>query len=96
MWAIIIEPHSFQKPHRQQSIALDLIVDCKKGCYTLVGTELDEKNEIANPVRVDWESGLSFVTPPGYWHSHYNETDAPAHVIPGLHSYLRTLDIRFT
>jgi Gentisate 1,2-dioxygenase len=53
MWAMfgIIEPHSFQKPHRHQSIALDLIVDCKKGCYTLVGTELDEKNEIANPVR---------------------------------------------
>ena len=75
MWAMfgIIEPHSFQKPHRHQSIALDLIVDCKKGCYTLVGTELNEKNEIANPVRVDWEPGLSFVTPPGYWHSHYNE-----------------------
>ena len=49
---------------------------------------------------MDWEPGLSFVTPPGYWHSHFNETDAPAHVIPlqdaGLHSYLRTLDIRFT
>ena len=91
---------SFQKPHRHQSIALDLIVDCKKGCYTLVGTELGGNSEIANPVRVDWEPGLAFVTPPGYWHAHYNESDGPAHVIPlqdaGLHSYLRTLDIRFT
>jgi gentisate 1,2-dioxygenase len=102
MWAMfgIVEPSSFQKPHRHQSIALDLIVDCKKGCYTLVGTELGGNSEIANPVRVDWEPGLAFVTPPGYWHAHYNESDGPAHVIPlqdaGLHSYLRTLDIRFT
>ena len=102
MWAMfgIVEPHSFQKPHRHQSIALDLIVDCKKGCYTLVGTELGGNREIVNPVRVDWEPGLAFVTPPGYWHAHYNESDGPAHVIPlqdaGLHSYLRTLDIRFT
>ena len=102
MWAMfgIVEPSSFQKPHRHQSIALDLIVDCKKGCYTLVGTELGGNREIANPVRVDWEPGLAFVTPPGYWHAHYNESDGPAHVIPlqdaGLHSYLRTLDIRFT
>jgi gentisate 1,2-dioxygenase len=102
MWAMfgIVEPRSFQKPHRHQSIALDLIVDCKKGCYTLVGTELDVRNEIVAPARIDWEPGLAFVTPPGYWHAHYNETDGPAHVIPlqdaGLHSYLRTLDIRFT
>lgn len=102
MWAMfgIVEPHSFQKPHRHQSIALDLIVDCKKGCYTLVGTEIDKNNEIVNPVRVDWESGLGFVTPPGYWHSHFNDSDEPAHVIPlqdaGLHTYLRTLDIHFT
>ncbi len=81
----IIEPHSFQKLHRHQSIALDLIVDCKKGCHTLVGTELDGHNEIANPVRVDWEPGLSFVTPPGYWHAHYNETDGAGarHPAPG-------------
>jgi gentisate 1,2-dioxygenase len=102
MWAMfgIVEPHSFQKPHRHQSIALDLIVDCKKGCYTLVGTEIDKDNKIVDPVRVDWEPGLGFVTPPGYWHSHYNDSDEPAHVIPlqdaALHTYLRTLDIRFT
>ena len=102
MWAMfgIVEPHTFQKPHRHQSIALDLIVDCKKGCYTLVGTDLDSNNKIVDAVRVDWEPGMAFVTPPGYWHSHYNDSDEPAHVIPlqdaGLHTYLRTLDIRFT
>jgi gentisate 1,2-dioxygenase len=102
LWAMfgIIEPHSLQKPHRHQSVALDLIVDCAKGCYSLVGTGLDKSGAIADPVRVDWTPGLAFVTPPGYWHAHYNDTDAPAHVIPiqdaGLHTYLRTLDIRFT
>jgi hypothetical protein len=34
------------------------------------------------------------------WHAHYNETDAPAHLIPvqdaGLQTYLRSLDIKFT
>lgn len=102
MWAMfgIVEPHSVQKPHRHQSIALDLITDCQKGCYTLVGTSIGQNGEIIDPVRVDWEPGLAFVTPPGYWHAHYNESDAPAHVIPlqdaGLHTYLRTLDILFT
>jgi len=102
MWAMfgIVEPHTLQKPHRHQSIALDLIVDCKPGCYSLVGTELGKDNKITDATRVDWEPGIAFVTPPGYWHSHHNETDEPAHVIPlqdaGLHTYLRTLDIHFT
>ena len=33
------------------------------------------------------------------WHAHFNESGAPAHLIPiqdaGLQTYLRTLDIRF-
>jgi hypothetical protein len=36
---------------------------------------------------------------PGLWHSHHNESGHPAHVLPiqdaGLHTHLRTLDIRF-
>ncbi|HXZ06961.1 MAG TPA: hypothetical protein VEI25_02790 [Paraburkholderia sp.] len=39
------------------------------------------------------------MTPPGYWHAHFNETDDNAYVIPiqdaGLQTWLRTLDIRF-
>ncbi|HLH28529.1 MAG TPA: cupin domain-containing protein, partial [Acidimicrobiales bacterium] len=54
---------------------------------------------IVDPVRVDWESGGAFVTPPGLWHSHHNESEEPARLVPvqdaGLHTYLRSLDIRF-
>lgn len=101
LWAMygLLPAHSVQKPHRHQSIALDFIVDCPKGCYSLVGTELDEHGDIANATRVDWEPGLAFVTPPGYWHAHINESGQPARLIPiqdaGLQTYLRALDIRF-
>ncbi len=101
LWAMfgIVPPNSLQKPHRHQSIALDFIAGGNPGVYTLVGTELDENGEIVNPTRVDWEAGMAFVTPPGYWHAHFNETDENAYVIPiqdaGLQTWLRTLDIRF-
>ncbi|KVN76199.1 cupin domain-containing protein [Burkholderia ubonensis] len=101
LWAMfgIVPPRSMQKPHRHQSIALDFIAGGGPGVYTLVGTELDAEGNIVNPTRVDWEAGMAFVTPPGYWHAHSNETDDNAYVIPiqdaGLQTYLRTLDIRF-
>jgi gentisate 1,2-dioxygenase len=101
LWAMYgtIGAGTVQKPHRHQSIALDLIVDCAPGCYSLVGRELDDKGEIVNPERVDWVSGCAFVTPPGYWHAHYNTSDKEARLIPiqdaGLQTYLRSLDIRF-
>jgi gentisate 1,2-dioxygenase len=89
-----------QRPHRHQSVALDLILDAPAGCYTLVGTRLDERGEIVNPTRVDWQAGGAFTTPPGMWHAHFNESDTPAHLIPvqdaGLQTYLRSLDIKFT
>ncbi|MGH9009074.1 MAG: cupin domain-containing protein, partial [Acidimicrobiia bacterium] len=54
---------------------------------------------IVDPVRVDWEPGAAFVTPPGMWHSHHNESGQPARILPiqdaGLQTYLRSLDIRF-
>jgi len=102
LWAMygILPPGSVQKPHRHQSIALDFIIDCPPGCYSLVGTEVDEHGQIRNPTRVDWAPGLAFVTPPGYWHAHYNESDREAFLIPiqdaGLQTYLRALDIRFS
>lgn len=101
LWAMfgIVPAHAEQKPHRHQSVALDFIVDCKPGCYTLVGTEVDGDGRIVRPTRVEWAPGIAFVTPPGYWHAHYNESNEPAHLIPiqdaGLHTYLRSLDIRF-
>jgi gentisate 1,2-dioxygenase len=101
MWAMfgVVAPNTMQKPHRHQSIALDFISDCKPGCYTLVGTELDADGNIVSPQRVDWVPGMVFVTPPGYWHAHFNESDENSYVIPiqdaGLQTYLRSLDIRF-
>lgn len=102
LWAMygIVPAGAVQKPHRHQSIALDFIIDCPAGCYTLVGTQLDDQGNIQNPTRVDWAPGLAFVTPPGYWHAHFNESSEEAFLIPiqdaGLQTYLRSLDIRFT
>src|SRR5271166_3366336 len=103
LWAMfgVLPPGQEQRPHRHQSVALALILDAPpKGCYTLLGTRLDERGEIVDPIRVDWQAGGAFTTPPGMWHAHYNESDTPAHLIPvqdaGLQTYLRSLDIKFT
>ena len=101
LWAMlgILPIGAIQLPHRHQSVALDLIIDCQPGCYTLVGKELGEDGRIMNPVRVDWKPASVFVTPPGEWHAHYNESGVEAYLLPiqdaGLQTYLRTLDIRF-
>jgi gentisate 1,2-dioxygenase len=100
-WAMygILPRDSVQPPHRHQSVAVDLILDCRPGCYTLLG-DLDESGQrLIDLERVDWEPNAAFITPPGRWHSHHNESGHDAHLIPiqdaGLHTYLRTLDIRF-
>jgi gentisate 1,2-dioxygenase len=102
LWAMfgVVAPNTTQKPHRHQSIALDFISDCKPGCYSLVGTKLDQDGNIVNAQRVDWAPGMVFVTPPGYWHAHVNESGENGYVIPiqdaGLQTYLRALDIQFS
>ena len=102
LWAMlgILPAGQIQRPHRHQSIALDFAVACQPGCYTMIGTELDANGMIRNGHREDWVTGAAFVTPPGYWHSHHNESGADAYVLPiqdaGLHTYLRTLDIAFS
>ncbi len=101
LWAMlgVLPLKAVQLPHRHQSVALDLILDCAPGCYTLVGTKISAQGEIINPTRVDWKPYSAFITPPGYWHAHYNESVSEAHLIPlqdaGLQTYLRTLDIKF-
>jgi gentisate 1,2-dioxygenase len=102
LWAMLglVPPGALQPPHRHQSVALDLIIDCDPGCYTLVGTELAADGSIRNPQRIDWEPGGAFITPPGHWHAHVNESARTARLLPiqdaGLHTYLRSLDIRFS
>ena len=101
LWAMfgMVPAGATQAPHRHQSVALDLIIDCAPGCYTLVGNELAADGTIRNPKRIDWEAGGAFITPPGHWHAHVNESGSTALLLPiqdaGLHTYLRSLDIRF-
>ena len=101
LWAMygMVPAGATQAPHRHQSVALDLIIDCAPGCYTLVGTELNADGTIRNPARIPWEAGGAFITPPGHWHAHVNASDSTAFLLPiqdaGLQTYLRSLDIRF-
>ena len=71
-----------QRPHRHNSVALDLAVAAKPGVYTLMGKEIDDKGDIIDPIRCDWDSGGVFITPPGWWHSHHNESDEVAWFCP--------------
>ncbi len=90
-----------QRPHRHNSVALDLCVSsAPTGTYTLMGPELDEDGWVKDPVKMDWASGACFVTPPGWWHSHHNDSEEDAWVLPlqdaGLYTAMRTLDIQFS
>jgi gentisate 1,2-dioxygenase len=102
LWAMlgVVPDGAVQPPHRHQSVALDLIIDCDPGCHTLVGTELAADGTIRNPRRIDWEPGGAFITPPGHWHAHVNTSGRAARLLPiqdaGLHTHLRSLDIRFS
>lgn len=102
LWAMVgvVPAGASQAPHRHQSVALDLIADCAPGCYTLVGTELTPDGQIREPRRIDWEPGGVFITPPGHWHAHVNTSNQAARLLPiqdaGLHTYLRSLDIKFS
>lgn len=102
MWSLYnkLPAGVMQKPHRHNSIALDMAVYAGPNTYTLIGSELNADGSIKNPVRADWVSGSVFVTPPGWWHSHHNDSDEDAYVLPiqdaGLVTYQRILDIQFS
>jgi len=102
LWAAIVwmNPHEVQRPHRHNSIAVDIIIEAEPGAYTLLGSAVDDQGNIISPQRVDWESGAAFVTPPHLWHGHYNESHKPAKVMAvqdaGFYEHLRTLNITFT
>ncbi|KKB72991.1 MULTISPECIES: cupin [Bacillus] len=102
LWAMfgIVPPGSRQAPHSHKSVALDFVAYAAPGTYTLVGSKIDpDTKEIIDPVKVEWVTGKAFITPPGLWHSHHNESNEAAYIIPiqdaGLQTYLRTLDIQF-
>ncbi len=102
LWALMVylPGGTEQKPHRHNSVALDLVIDAPDGAYTLVGKSLDAERNIVNGERIYWKSGSVFVTPPGLWHSHHNDSDRDAIILPiqdaALQSYLRTLAQRWS
>ncbi len=101
LWALYNElpPNTVQRPHRHNSVALDLCISCSDSdnIYTLVGHELDENGNIVNPIKVNWKQGEMFITPPGLWHTHNNVGNTYAHILPiqdaGLLLYQRILGI---
>jgi len=101
LWALYNElpPNCVQKPHKHNSVALDLCINCcdSENIFTLMGEELDENGDIMNPIKVNWKKGTMFITPPGLWHSHNNLGNTYAHIIPiqdaGLLLYQRILGI---
>lgn len=104
LWALLntIPAGDAQRPHRHSSVALDLCISAEVGdkVYTNMGPELDEHGWVKNPIKCVWKSGSVFSTPPGWWHSHHNESGTPAFVLPmqdaGLFTHQRTLDIQFS
>ena len=54
--------------------------------------KVDSQGNHINPVRMERSTNGAFITPPGWWHSHHNETDEDAVVLPmqdaGLQTYL--------
>lgn len=101
LWALYnkLPKNHFQKPHRHNSVAIDYCIFAKGKVYTLIGKELNKDGSIKDPVKMYWETGKVFTTPPGLWHSHHNEEDVDAYILPlqdaGLYTYQRTLDIQF-
>lgn len=103
LWSLFNElpPFTNQKPHKHNSVALDLCISCvdSDNIYTLVGEELDSEGKIINPKKVYWKKGEMFITPPGLWHSHHNDGNTYAYILPiqdaGLLLYQRILGIVF-
>jgi gentisate 1,2-dioxygenase len=104
LWALYNElpPNTIQRPHRHNSVALDLCISCEdsENIYTLMGEELDEHGNIVNPTKIPWKTGEMFITPPGLWHSHNNTGETYAYILPiqdaGLLLYQRILGIQLT
>jgi len=101
LWCLYNElpPNTVQKPHRHNSVALDLCIICEdsENIFTLVGEEIDESGKIINPTKINWKKGEMFITPPGLWHSHNNVGNTFAYILPiqdaGLLLFQRILGI---
>lgn len=52
------------------------------GVYTAMARSIDKDGKLIDPVKAPWRTGGAFTTPPGWWHSHVNESDEDAWVLP--------------
>jgi gentisate 1,2-dioxygenase len=82
-----LPPKDMQRPHRHNSVAITLNVQCQ-GCFSMI----DGK-------RVDWQPGAVMVTPPGAVHSHHNDGDEMMTCLivqdGGLYYHCRTMGFEF-
>lgn len=71
LWSLLnmLPAGDAQRPHRHNSVALDLCVSAEPGdkVYTLMGPELNEDGWVKDPVKCVWKNGCVFSTPPGWW-----------------------------
>lgn len=101
LWSLynVLPAGVVQKPHRHNSVALDFCVAAGSNTYTLIGKELNEDGTIKDPIKAMWQPGSAFITPPGWWHSHHNESNEDAIVLPiqdaGLVMNMQVLDFDF-
>ena len=101
LWALynVLPAGVVQKPHRHNSIALDYCVDAGPETYTMIGKELNEDGSIKDPIKAMWTPGSAFITPPGWWHSHHNNSHQDAIVLPiqdaGLIMNMQVLDFQY-
>ncbi len=101
LWSLynILPAGATQLPHRHNSVAIDFCVAAGENTYTLIGEKVDENGHIIDPIKAMWKPGCAFITPPGWWHSHHNESNENAIVLPiqdaGLLTHMQVLDIQF-
>lgn len=100
LWSLynILPKGVMQKAHRHNSIAIDHCVAAGPDTYTLIGKEVDADGNIIAPIKAMWTPGSTFITPPGWWHSHHNHSDQDAIVLPiqdaGLVMNMQVLDFQ--
>lgn len=100
LWSLynILPKGVMQKPHRHNSIAIDHCVSAGPDTYTLIGKDIDADGNIIDPIKAMWTPGSTFITPPGWWHSHHNHSDQDAIVLPiqdaGLVMNMQVLDFQ--
>lgn len=82
-----LDPHSVQKPHRHNSVALTLPIEAENVYSVIEGN------------RLDWHQYALMITPPAELHEHHNEGDTPmlSLVIQdgGLYFRCRTIGFSF-